>query len=60
MRTIMQFTTDNMPAARNSLAASILRLSPEIQAWPKHVLTKGTNKEIVKLANLLCRDKVEN
>jgi hypothetical protein len=51
----VRFTIKDIEAAKESLAQSILRLPPEVQAWPKHVLKKGTDEEILKFANELCR-----
>lgn len=51
----VRFTIKDIEAAKESLAQSILRLPPEVQAWPKHVLKKGTDEEILKSANELCR-----
>lgn len=53
----VQFTISDLEAAKNSLAESIDRLPPSIQGWPKHVLKDGTDEQIVKFANDLCRPK---
>lgn len=51
----LQFSIADVEAAKESLAVSIYRLPPSIQGWPKHVLEHGSDEQIVKFANDLCR-----